>query len=228
MRSSDFSPSIPPRFVAFAWRYYPCARLFAPRSARRSGSRPGHVFPGCPCRCLRVETSRSPRFLGNPHTHAHPWTPVRPSPLATRSVGAAFHQEDGVGSHDELYFGIELQGPTHSLCTLRSPRSPLVHATLGTGWSLAFAGQGYLLLDSIERFQLRPSPFPKLFLAQPPSWPLHPCRGAGHHRQPRAPTAALRRRPQPQGPTRRAGPPGRGSGHNATLGSYQLPAEPRG
>jgi hypothetical protein len=44
VKSSDSSLTVPPCFVAFAWRYHLCARSFAPGVDERSVARPGLFF----------------------------------------------------------------------------------------------------------------------------------------------------------------------------------------
>jgi hypothetical protein len=64
-RHYDFLPPLPPHFVAFAWRYHGCTASFAPPVYP---VRPGglelfarYLLPG-----FAVETTGSPKFLGNP------------------------------------------------------------------------------------------------------------------------------------------------------------------
>jgi hypothetical protein len=138
MRRSDCLPSIPPRFVAFAWRYRSCARPFAPVVAERchvtgqgslinqsprsgstrGGDRPSQVPGGTPlCTC----PARRPRR----DLSARP----------CRRFDAAFRNSNNVGSRN-----IGLSGLSHTACTLAvyasSPASPLT-----TQDSLPIAGQ---------------------------------------------------------------------------------------
>ena len=64
----DFLPSIPRRFVSFAWRYHSSARVSPgerPSAAADGSSGVGHPVP--PAGKESVETTGSPTFLGNPH-----------------------------------------------------------------------------------------------------------------------------------------------------------------
>ena len=78
MRHSDSSPSIPPRFVAFARRYHPSTCGFAPSDARCCvhGLGRGEPVPA-PRRSLRWR--RRPRGLpGSRETHPHACHALRP------------------------------------------------------------------------------------------------------------------------------------------------------
>ena len=64
----DFLPPVSPRFVAFAWRYHPSARV----SPARGRAPPWAGLPELVTRylqpgCSSVETTGSPTFLGNPN-----------------------------------------------------------------------------------------------------------------------------------------------------------------
>ena len=65
-RRCDFLAPLPPRFVAFAWRYPGCIRVSLP--SRPNAAAPGrelftrYLRPG-----ITVETPGSPTFLGNPN-----------------------------------------------------------------------------------------------------------------------------------------------------------------
>jgi hypothetical protein len=67
MRRCDFLPALPPHFVAFAWRYHSVRldSLPSPKTQQRQawsvGVRPPHG------RRVPVETTGSPKFLGNPN-----------------------------------------------------------------------------------------------------------------------------------------------------------------
>ena len=62
----DFLPSIPPRFVAFAWRYLGCTRSFR-SSADECAAKAWSWSPGGSSREDAEETTGSPKFLGNPN-----------------------------------------------------------------------------------------------------------------------------------------------------------------
>ena len=69
MERSDSLPPVPPRFVAFAWRYLGRTRVSLPRppSAPAAGLElvTRYLRPG-----LTEETAGPPRFLGNPCARA--------------------------------------------------------------------------------------------------------------------------------------------------------------
>jgi hypothetical protein len=124
MGCSDSRPPVPPRFVAFAWRYHACDAYFvdrplaAPVRPRRTPDGPGACLCRLPLPALGVETTGSPRFLEGPQrVHALLFdpggtggarldlfygTPMLPSDL-----------NDAVGSHDSMPFGAQ----SHSLHT---------------------------------------------------------------------------------------------------------------
>ena len=76
MRHSDSSPSIPPRFVAFAWRYHPSTCSFAPSDAKCyvHGLGLGEPVPA-PRRSLRWRRRGLP---GSRETHPHACHALRP------------------------------------------------------------------------------------------------------------------------------------------------------
>jgi hypothetical protein len=87
-RHSDFPTSVPPHFVSFAWRYHQSTRLFSslPPSPSAGGG-PGVVNPVSPSGVFFVETSGSPKFLGDPYSRLHmvsdPGRPIRSRPYGT-------------------------------------------------------------------------------------------------------------------------------------------------
>ena len=66
-RHCDFLPAFPPRFVSFAWRYHGNALVSLPPPWRVAGVGPGVGHPVSPSGLSSVETTGSPKFLGNPH-----------------------------------------------------------------------------------------------------------------------------------------------------------------
>src|SRR5208337_768185 len=61
----DFLPSVSPRFVAFAWRYHPSARLSpVPRPSTAAGGLPELVTRYLRPGSWSVDTTGSPTFLG--------------------------------------------------------------------------------------------------------------------------------------------------------------------
>jgi hypothetical protein len=81
-RHCDFLPALSPHFVAFVWRYHGNTRLSLPPSRRVADDGPGVVRPVAPAGISSVETTGSPKFLGNPHSRlpmfSDPGRPIRP------------------------------------------------------------------------------------------------------------------------------------------------------
>ena len=84
----DFLPPVPPRFVAFAWRYLGVTRLVR-SAAGECAAAAWSWSPGSSGRDIAEETTGSPKFLGNPHCpFAH--VPATPAGLpAPDHYGAA-------------------------------------------------------------------------------------------------------------------------------------------
>ena len=70
-RHCDFLPPIPPRFVSFTWRYHGITHRFAPAAAAWGNVGPGVGHPVSPSGNSSVETTGSPKFLGNPDSRLH-------------------------------------------------------------------------------------------------------------------------------------------------------------
>ena len=117
---------------------------FAPRS-RGAAPGPGPLLPRRPGRLLTVETGRYPKFLGDPCLHALLFDPG--GPLASGHSDArdvAFRIYNYVGSASGLS---RLNHTAYRLPVYASqPGSPPHHATLGSGWWPALAGQVLHLL----------------------------------------------------------------------------------
>jgi hypothetical protein len=95
LRRSDSSPSIPPRFVAFAWRY---------RRNSADGDDEVSQVPGQPlrtCRGLRPRRSRCAEVPGYA--------------LRLRVIDVAFRYVNSVGLRNKLDFGAQSLGP-HACC----------------------------------------------------------------------------------------------------------------
>ena len=63
----DFLPPVPPRFVAFAWRYLGCTRSVR-SSVDECAAEAWSCSPGDSGREITEETTGSPKFLGNPNS----------------------------------------------------------------------------------------------------------------------------------------------------------------
>ena len=174
MRCSDSPPPVPPRFVAFAWRYPGRTRGSLPWPPGATGRGPGVGHPVLPPG-LAEKAKGSPRFLGNPRERAlfsDPGGIACARPLRRRD--AAFRSLDNVGSREEIHFGAQSHGPfagclRFAVPVARAPRKtrfrPLAR--------LCRAGVG-TPQGSIERFpRYIASPFPKL------SWRTYPTTRRG-------------------------------------------------
>jgi hypothetical protein len=138
MRHSDSRPSISPHFVAFAWRYHPCA-LFAPsgRDARPwapgswySGSRAGDVSGDGRGSQVSGDPSCAYALFFDPGGIGH----ARPLRRAD-AVPAADKSED---SHDDLS---RLNRTAWTLAVYASQGGlPLHHARLASGCRPALPG----------------------------------------------------------------------------------------
>ena len=93
-RHSDFQPSLSPRFVSFA-RTIPRDRatVRSQRRLREAAVGPGVGCPVSPSGFASVETTGSPKFLGNPNarlpTFFDPGRPMRSRPLRNVRVAPA-------------------------------------------------------------------------------------------------------------------------------------------
>src|SRR6185437_10640443 len=123
MGRSDSRPLFSPRFVAFTWRYHPCARFAPTGRDARPGAR-GVDLPG-PEPEMSVETAGSLRFPSDPHVPAPcSWTPVGPrcaKPL--RRLGAAPAWVNNGGSREFRFRG-SITRHRDSLSPLRSGGRP--------------------------------------------------------------------------------------------------------
>ena len=151
----DSSPSIPPRFVAFARRYHPeHLRL-------RSVGRPGGCVHGLglgercrPPAVFTMETTRPPGFPGNPPARMpRAPTPARsPPPRPLRCGEIAFRPTHDVGPHKQCISG--LNHAAYGLPVNASrPGSPQAHASLGSGWRPTLAGWDWIPTGFRTRFQ---------------------------------------------------------------------------
>ena len=113
MRHSDSSPSIPPRFVAFAWRYHPSTCSFAPSDARCyvHGLGLGEPVPA-PRRSLRWRQRGLP---GSRETHPHAHA-TRSDPGEVAAATASEQRRCGLPSNarrrpsQPMHFGAQSRG----------------------------------------------------------------------------------------------------------------------
>ena len=148
----------------------PCSRsLFAPSATSATAAGLG-LFSGCPP-LSRTETTASPRFLGNPPVYMP--RALRPRrDLGAWLILSALRCCLPPTSLRRLSQS-QLSRLNHAACTLpvyASQRGLLrYHATLGSGWSPAFAGQDASCWVPLEGFCSRllrfPSSFSRLCLA---------------------------------------------------------------
>ncbi len=142
-RSSDFLPSLPPRFVAFARRYQ-ARSLVRSVDVERYGPTGLDTLTGCPVRLVAgdVRTSQVP---GKPQcTHAafsdsgEASAPGRVDPTALRCGLPRFAR----CRPSQVRCDFEAQRAAYPLPVYASqPGAPPHHATLGSGWSPPFAGR---------------------------------------------------------------------------------------
>jgi len=122
MRRSDSRPLVSPHFVAFVWRYHPCAS-FAPSGQARGRGLRGVGVP-VPEPDMSVETDGAPKFLGTPRV---PW-PCSPTPVGSVTPG-----HSGAPTRSPrltrartptMIFRGSIARPGHSLSTLRREGYP--------------------------------------------------------------------------------------------------------
>ena len=155
LRHADSSPSIPPRFVAFARRYHPSTCGFAPSDARCDvhGLGRGEPVPA-PRRSLRWRRRGLPGFPGNPPARMpRAPTPARsPPPRPLRRGEMTFRPTHDVGPHKQCISG--LNHAAYGLPVNASrPGSPQAHASLGSGWRPTLAGWDWIPTGFRTRFQ---------------------------------------------------------------------------
>ena len=169
-RRYDFPSSVPPRFVAFAWRYLGRTRLSSLLGGRvrRRGRElvTRYLQPG-----ISEETTGSPKFLGNLHCpFAHVLAdagrtahtrPLRCSSAAPGPPGAKAPTK-GLSTPNSMAFGLAVYASQGG--------SSRRHARLASGCWSGSAGWAFHPQDSNERFQdcflTSLSSSPKLCLAQ--------------------------------------------------------------
>ena len=122
----------PPRFVAFARRFHPDASSFAPCEHGRHAPKARTISSAAPVdRFSRMESTRPPRFLGNPYGHAQLFDPGGPAgPRQRGTPGVAFRSMDSVGSAIRFLSGLHHAAYTFPVYASQ-PGSHPDHATLG-------------------------------------------------------------------------------------------------
>ena len=135
----------PPRFVAFTQQFHPAPPCSFPTSMDATLAGPGLLLSrGARTAALqcRMESTRPPRFLGNPCVHAPLFDPG--GPLTPGQIGesdAAFRNHNDVGS--AIIFFSWLYHAAYTLPVYASHTESLPqYATLSSGWWLTFAGTG--------------------------------------------------------------------------------------
>ena len=162
MRRSDSPPPLPPRFVAFTWRYPGRTRVSLPPP-------PGAATTGLELvtRYLRPgfteEMAGPPRFLGDPYVSV----PCSPTPAGSRAPGhcgaATRPSVEWTTSAPASFFISGLNGTARSLAVYASQRgSPRHHARLASGRWPSSAGRGWFPAGSHRKVSAVASPFPKL------------------------------------------------------------------
>jgi hypothetical protein len=122
---SDSPPPVPPRFVAFAWRYPGHTRCSLPRPPGVAGHGPGVGHPVLPPGNCREDGGAS-QVPGGPVCERAPLSDPGGTACARplRRRDAAFRHFKNVGSREEITFRGSITRPAHSLSTLRSPGHP--------------------------------------------------------------------------------------------------------
>jgi hypothetical protein len=153
-RHYDFLPPVPSRFVAFAWRYHGCTVRFAPPG--RTCSPEGlDLFARCLRPGIAVETTGSPKFLGNPDCpFAHVLRPRQDCSFQTACGTAAWPPLCKRRRLPRLITLSRLSSMAFGLAVYASSsRSPIHDARLASGrWSDA-TGRAFHPQGSAERFQ---------------------------------------------------------------------------
>jgi hypothetical protein len=164
-RRSDSPPPLPPRFVAFVWRYRADARLRS-HGAGACGREPGLLIAGRPSSMTPRKRWGLPGSWTDPCLYAalsdpgeismpgHNGISILPVPSLRRRLP---RRRSFRGSITRL---------ARSLSTLRGAGCPALHARLASGWWPAFAGQGSHLLGPLRKVSgagyVIPPPFPGL------------------------------------------------------------------
>ena len=116
----------PRRFVAFARRFHPDASCFAPCTHGRHASRARTISSAAPVdRVSRMESTRPPRFLGNPPVYMpRSSTPADPTTLATAGRAMLPSAQKTASAPQSVSLRGSITRPAHALCTLRSRGRP--------------------------------------------------------------------------------------------------------
>jgi hypothetical protein len=142
---SDSLSSIPPHFVAFAWRYRWLRSWL--RSRRRSSAAVaglGFLLPGYPPFRLRAEAAGPPRFLGNPIVHMpRSLTPVGLSRQAISALPFCLPSFLQRRLPRREPFGAESHG-LHTRCLRFAARVTRSDTRLASGCWPGFAGRDWL------------------------------------------------------------------------------------
>jgi len=125
VRRSDSRSSVPPRFVAFAWRYPRCARASLPRTRAPVTREPGPLCSGGPSR-FEAGDDRVSQVPGDPISVRMPCsqTPAGPRRLAQAALRWGRRAIQGRRLPQRYRFRGSITRPSHSLCTLRSGGRP--------------------------------------------------------------------------------------------------------
>jgi hypothetical protein len=171
-RRSDSPPPLPPRFVAFTWRYLGCTRVSLPASpgAATTGLElvTRYLPPG-----LTEEVKGPPRFLEGLRARAllsDPGGIARARPLRRRD--AAFRHFHNVGSRDFNAFGAQSHGPFARCLRFAARVAPAPRKTRSRLLASS-AGRGWLPARSQRKVSAVASPFPKLSWRTQVSFILH-------------------------------------------------------
>ncbi len=165
----------PPHFVAFARRFHPDASSFAPREHGRHAHRARTISSAAPVdRVSRMESTRPPRFLGNPPVYMpRSSTPADPTTLAMAGRAMLPSAQKTASAPRSVPFRGSITRPAHSLCTLRSRGRPRATQHSVPAGAYPLPGQDFHLQGSSRKFPsciacYMASPFSRLRLAQFP------------------------------------------------------------
>ena len=165
----------PRRFVAFARRCHPDASSFAPWTHGRHAPRARTISSAAPVdRVSRMESTRPPRFLGNPPAYMpRSSTPADPTTLAMTGRAMLPSAQKTASAPRSVPFRGSITRPAHALCTLRSRGHPRTTQHSVPAGAYPLPGQDFHLLGSSRKFPscrrtYMASPLSRLCLAQFP------------------------------------------------------------
>jgi hypothetical protein len=148
---SDFSLPVPPRFVAFAWRYHPLLR-FAPRGEATPGAWTTY-YRGARTACQGWRKRDLPGSWATLACMPRSQTPADRLPQASSGSAMLPSANLTTSAPPKCHFRGSITRPASTLCTLRSRGRPRTtqHSVPAGGQPLP--GQDLHLLGRIEGFR---------------------------------------------------------------------------